>query len=70
VSTATVDVTALASRRDKHRRRRFCRIDNFQRTAQMLLVENIALDYFNSGESSIEASSVASKATNGMAGLE
>ena len=45
-------------------------IDTFHRFAQMLLVEDIAFDYLSSGKSSIEASSVASKATNGMAGLE
>src|SRR5580692_6734220 len=45
-------------------------IDTFHRFAQMLFVEDIALNYFGSGKSSIEASSVASKATNGMAGLE
>jgi hypothetical protein len=45
-------------------------IDTIQRFAQMYLVENIALDYFGPGKSSVEASRVASKATNGMAGLE
>jgi hypothetical protein len=45
-------------------------IDTIQRLAQMFLVEDIALDYFGSGKSSVEASSVASKTTNGMAGLE
>ena len=41
-----------------------------QRSAQMVLLENVALDYFGSGKSSSEALSVTSKAADRMAGFE
>jgi hypothetical protein len=45
-------------------------VNAFARSAQMVLVENIPLDYFSSGKSSGEALGVTSKAANRMAGFE
>jgi hypothetical protein len=45
-------------------------VDTPEGFLQMVLVKNIAFNYFGSGKSSRETLSVASKTPDGMAGLE